>query len=63
MKIGTNCFITRKSAVLYYRNYGDNSKAVDQKIKEKEIIIGKPALKAGEKLITDMNEGRYFIEY
>ena len=49
---GTSHFLSRTAAMRYYSAYGyDNlGAAVDRKIAEGEISIGKPLVKAGERL-------------
>ncbi len=61
---GTAYFPTVHSAIKYYKGYGyDNTaRAVNRKIKEKEIFIGKPAAKSGQRIYLHPSEGRYFIE-
>lgn len=61
--IGTPYFTSRSAAALYYRpyHYSDTIKAVDRKIAEGEIHIGKPDLKAGETLSVIDNGMRYAI--
>ena len=64
-RIGTPYFESYGAALRYYKSYhyGDNKKAVDYKIEQKEIYIGKPAVKPGEKLLIDKQERRYIIEF
>ena len=53
MIIGTNHFTSHYAAVNYYRGYGygaQTNQAVSNKIREGEIVIGKPPLKEGETL-------------
>lgn len=54
----TPYFESYGAALRYYRD----KKAVDYKLEQKEIFIGKPALKEGERLLIDKNERRYIIE-
>ena len=61
-KWGTSHFISYTSARNYYSKQGESREAVDRKIEEKLITIGKPDLKPGERLIVNFEEGRYFIE-
>lgn len=62
MKIGTSYFISRRAAEKYYKDYDydDVKSAVDRKLSDGEIHIGKPDIKAGERLEIN-NEGRYVI--
>lgn len=62
MKYGTCYFISLDAARLYYKPYGYDNKAVNQKINTGEIHIGKPTLKPGETLSIIPGEGRYQIE-
>lgn len=61
MITGTHHFVDRKAAIEYYRVYEDDfaEETVDHKIRKGEIVIGKPKLSPGHKLVV--NEGRYFI--
>ena len=66
-RIGTPYFESYGAAVKYYSaecyHYGSAVKAVvDEKLAIKEIYIGKPVLKPGEKLLIDKTERRYIIE-
>lgn len=66
-RIGTPYFESYGAAVRYYSaecyHYGAAVKAaVDEKLFRKEIFIGKPALKPGEKLLIDQTERRYILE-
>lgn len=56
---GTNHFSSYYRAATYY---GLPSKEVLEKIQNKEIVIGKPEIKEGQKLYLNKEEGRYFIE-
>lgn len=64
MIIGTSYFVSVESAKAYYRgyHYENVSAAVQRKIVEGEIHIGKPQIKEGEKLITIDNGRRYAVE-
>jgi hypothetical protein len=61
---GTSHFVSYEDAMRYYSGYGysNTQRAVDRKLSEGEIHIGRPATKAGEKITLDKGEGRYFIE-
>jgi hypothetical protein len=60
---GTSHFTSRSAAVRYYKGYGydDVKAAVAAKIKDGEIHIGKPPLKAGQRLTTVDGGKRYAI--
>lgn len=64
MQSGTSYFVSKEAAVKYYKgqDYDDAEVAVEQKLKDGEIHIGKPELKDGETLKVNKEEGRYFIE-
>ena len=61
---GTCHFYSTGAAVRYYSDYYNSLKetlaAVNQKIADKEIAIGPPAVKAGETLALN-DERRYII--
>lgn len=59
---GTNHFSSFYKAAAYYAPYGLTSEDVFQKIQNKEIFVGKPEIKEGQKLYLNKEEGRYFIE-
>ena len=63
-RTGTNHFVNRSAAIQYYKAYEGKyaEEAVARKIDGGEIQIGEPALKAGQKLLIDKEEGRYIIE-
>lgn len=60
MRTGTNHFVSMASAIRYYMDYGYDSDAVWEKVDRKEIVIGKPDLKPGQRLSIN-EEGRYVI--
>jgi hypothetical protein len=64
MRWGTSHFESRVAAIRYYRPYGydDVGAAVDRKLAEGEIHIGKPETKPGQRVWLDTKEGRYFME-
>ncbi len=64
MTWGTSYFVSRKDAVRYYRAYeGSNAEAaVARKLKEGEIHIGAPHLKAGERLLRIDGGTRFAIQ-
>jgi len=67
ISVGTNHFIDETSALRYYLpyydgNYRDARFAVEQKLKEGEIVIGQPQVGVDEILLVNQQEGRYFIE-
>lgn len=57
---GTEYFISRTAAIQYYAAYDYSANDVDNKIKTKEIHIGKPFLKANQKAVV--KDSRYWIE-
>jgi len=63
MTRGTSYFFSRAAAIRYYKDYhyDDTAAAVDRKLREGEIHIGKPPLKAGERLIMLDGGKRYGI--
>lgn len=63
-RTGTSYFVSEKAAIRYYRPYGYRNAAetVRRKLAEGEIHIGKPQLKAGERLVIVDNGTRYAIE-
>jgi len=63
MTYGTSYFVSHAAAVRYYRAYeGAGAKrAVERKLSEGSIHIGKPALKPGEVLSVIDNGTRYQI--
>lgn len=63
MTYGTSHFVSRAAAIRYYRDYegSDAPAAVARKVREGEIHIGKPRLKAGERLTTVDGGKRYAI--
>lgn len=62
-RFGTSYFITKSAAIRYYRPYGydDPKAAVERKLREGEIHIGRPPLKAGQRAQIISGEGRYEI--
>ena len=58
-RIGTNHFATIGQANAYYFNMGFSFEDVQEKLRVKEIEIGKP--KAEGKILID-KDGRYHIE-
>lgn len=60
--IGTCYFVSLAAAVRYYHDYEhDAESAVKKKLAEGSIHVGKPALKIGQTLKLNTEEGRYFI--
>lgn len=60
---GTNHFVSRAAALRYYQNYHkyDVTDEVDLKIRNGEIVVGKPPpIKIDQTLSTD-RFGRYMI--
>lgn len=63
MIIGTHHFDSYTSAIRYYADYGLSPSEVKYKARNGEIVIGrKPSTKAGDKLLLNRSEGRYFVE-
>jgi len=62
LTFGTPYFLDKKSINKYYRPYGFDKKAIEQKLSSGEIHIGKPPLTSGDVLKINKEEGRYFIE-
>lgn len=62
MIYGTSHFESYSAALKYYKPYGYDNLAINRKISEGEIHIGKPQSKPGEKVLLNHSEGRYFIE-
>lgn len=61
MKIGTAHFENTLAAQLYYKkNHNENLRAVEKKIEQGAILIGKPPVSQNESL--SLVEGRYFIQ-
>ncbi len=63
MTYGTSYFTSKSAAVRYYRAYegAGAAAAVDRKLAEGSIHIGKPNLKANESLTIIDNGTRYAI--
>ncbi len=61
MIIGTSYFITRTAANEYYAEYGEEPIRVSHKLLAGEIHIGKPPLKANERLVMLDGGKRYGI--
>jgi hypothetical protein len=64
MTTGTSYFVSKAAAVRYYTPYGyDNPReAVERKLAEGEIHIGKPEIKDGQRLLVVDEGTRYAIE-
>lgn len=60
MRHGTHFFVTRAAVEAYFYYLSD--KEISLKLKNSEVIVGLPTIQAGEKLILNRSEGRYFIE-
>jgi hypothetical protein len=62
---GTSHFVSRLAAERYYSDYegdaDDTRRAVDRKLAEGQIHIGKPNLELGQTLTIGDNGTRYFI--
>lgn len=62
MTYGTCYFVSREAAIKYYREYErDPARAVETKLSEGSIQIGKPALRAGETLTIIDDGTRYAV--
>jgi hypothetical protein len=61
MTYGTSYFTSLSAAKRYYKPYGYDESDVKRKIREGEIHVGKPVLKAGERLGTTDGGKRYTI--
>ena len=61
-KLGTHHFVSKESAIRYYKAYYCDRETVVRKILDSEIVIGKPDLLHGESLITIDSGTRYAIE-
>lgn len=59
-RTGTNHFATFGQANAYYFNLGHSFEDVREKWNKKEIEVGPPQIKEGEKLFKD-SEGRYWL--
>lgn len=59
-KINTNHFVGMSAALSYYKDYGFDLHDVEEKIKNKEIALGEPPRKPGDRL-TSNTEGRFVI--
>ncbi len=62
MRTGTSHFRDYGAAVRYYANQGDDKESVDRRLTAGEITIGRPADRAGEVVLLDRAEGRYFYQ-
>ena len=64
--VGTCHFVSYAAAVSYYRVYEasfpEARRAVNRKLADGEIRLGKPETKAGERLVTIDGGRRYAIE-
>lgn len=58
-EIGTNHFVSKEAADRYYRDYGYEN--ADGQLADGSIVIGKPALQPGDRLLENPGEGRYTI--
>lgn len=63
MIYGTCYFVSREAAEQYYADYErDPARAVETKLSEGSIQIGKPALRAGQTLVVIDDGTRYAVE-
>ena len=58
---GTHHFVSLQGAHRYYADYGLGFKDVERKIQEKEIAIGPPQVKEGQRLTLIDGGRRYAI--
>ncbi len=61
MIVGTSYFKSFRAAVRYYKPYGFDAEAVQQKLDEGEIHIGEPPTKQGDSLQLIDGGTRYQI--
>lgn len=61
MTTGTSHFESFAAALAYYENYGCRWADVQRKVNDKEIHLGPPKLKEGQRLTIHATERRYFI--
>ena len=61
MTYGTSYFASLSAAVRYYKAYGEDRADVERKVAEGSIHIGRPPLKAGDKLTLIDGGTRYAI--
>jgi hypothetical protein len=60
--IGTNHFVDRKAANKYYTQYGHTVTDVAVMIECKQIVLGKPKITKGQKLLIVDGGTRYAIQ-
>jgi hypothetical protein len=60
MTFGSNHFVSIIKALKYYKVFGLTLKDVQKKIANKEICIGMPPYREGERFFAD-DDGRYHI--
>lgn len=58
--IGTSCFVSMRAAKSYYARQGFGECEVKEKLARREIRLGPPNLKAGQRFRVNA-EGRYLI--
>lgn len=58
--IGTCHFVSKAAAINYYKSQEHDMASVDQKIRESEIVIGRPEVPHGYDLRVN-DEGRYVL--
>lgn len=61
MIVGTSYFTNLRAAYDYYKPQGFNMLAIQEKLRTKEIYIGRPPLKSNERLVMLDDNKRYGI--
>jgi len=54
-------FVSKQGALRYYRRQGIHRAEVEDKINNREIVIGRPLTPMGKKAVVIPGEGRYLI--
>lgn len=63
MMIGTSYFVSVAEALRYYRPYGFGMEAVQRKLADGEIHVGKPPFDPGSQKLVIIDDGsRYGVE-
>jgi hypothetical protein len=60
--VGTSNFVSKIKAIKYYKTQESDTVEVNRKIKDGEILIGKPNVPKGMSLCINHEEGRYFLK-
>jgi hypothetical protein len=58
----TNFFHTTTAAVRCFTSFGYSREQIEDKLWSGEIRIGSPTPQAGERVVLDTTDGRYYIE-